>query len=408
MRLLNVHDLSFRTFHSKDTPRYVTASHRWREGTEASIKDVQKQRGRDKLGYKKVEGFAQYVREHIHHVDWLWIDTCCINQESDREVSEAINSMFKWYRDAEVCLAYLSDVNTPSDMIAFSHSEWFGRGWTLQELLAPHTVIFLAQNWEVVGHKGGSGCGPSGVQVRFGPPIEAVIAQITGIPTYVLADYNKSKGLTVNQRLHWTKGRETLCEEDLSYCLLGLFDINMPVIYGEGGAKARHRLLQEVEKNATHDVEQEVALEDVQTPERVEGDSSVIAVATLAAQTCDGFAELRKVCQTLPGRLHALNNEVTDLAVVLDEVGTLAVVPQHLRRTGSEQASVPLILGELTTKLTHIKSMVATLTLACSRSQIPLLQARGWSKVQSRLRTLQDDIRTQKTQLNVIVSGSDV
>lgn len=105
MRLLNVHNLRFREFHSDDVPKYAVASHRWAHGAEAALKDIHKRRNTKKSGYIKVKGFAEYVRKNIDHVDWVWVDTCCIDQKSSQEVSEAVNSMFQWYLNADVCLA---------------------------------------------------------------------------------------------------------------------------------------------------------------------------------------------------------------------------------------------------------------------------------------------------------------
>lgn len=111
----------------------------------------------------KVEGFCALVRKHVPSVNWLWIDTCCIDQKSSSEVQETVNSMFKWYRTAVVCLAYLEDVTqNASDGERNPNivgSVWFyggTRGWTLQELLAPHVVIFLTKEWQTIGHKGDS------------------------------------------------------------------------------------------------------------------------------------------------------------------------------------------------------------------------------------------------------------
>lgn len=250
MRLLNVHDLRFREFHAKDIPLYATASHRWAKDGETTFEDVQERRNTQKTGYRKVECFAKYVREHIPHVEYVWIDTCCIKKESSNEVSEAINSMFRWYSNAEVCLAYLADVKASDDIRGFSQSEWFGRGWTLQELLAPHLVIFLSQDWQVIGYKGGSGCGRSGAPLRAGHALEGTISRVTRVPGAVLRAYGQSKALTVKQRLSWTASRETTREEDMSYSLLGLFGVSMPVIYGEGAAQARKRLFQQIHENA--------------------------------------------------------------------------------------------------------------------------------------------------------------
>ena len=247
MRLLNVHSQSFRNFHSANVPKYVVASHRWSEGAEAeaTIKDVQKRKHVEKSGYRKVEGFVRFVKENIVDIEWIWIDTCCINQESSQEVSEAINSMFKWYRNAEVCLAYLVDVKS-GDKGSFEQSTWFKRGWTLQELLAPHTVLFLTQDWQVIGHKGANGYSKSGHSLHAGTSLEPTIAAITKIPEAVLRDYKRSPNLDINQKLAWTEGRETTRDEDMSYCLLGIFDVTMVANYGEGGDRAKRRLLAEI------------------------------------------------------------------------------------------------------------------------------------------------------------------
>ncbi len=100
-------------------------------------------------GYRKVEAFAAYVREqHLAPIKWLWVDTCCINKYSAAELSKAINSMFDWYHDAKLCLAYLADVETAEDRSSFEKSDWFKRGWKLQELLAPQVVLFVARQWQ--------------------------------------------------------------------------------------------------------------------------------------------------------------------------------------------------------------------------------------------------------------------
>lgn len=121
MRLLNVYTLEFSEHANGE--KYAIASHRWKAGTEATIKDLRNKRNTDKDGYRKVEDFARYVREHVQHVNWLWIDTCCVNQDSSQEVAEAVNSMFRWYSNAEVCLAYLADVNDAGDEGMLRRSE---------------------------------------------------------------------------------------------------------------------------------------------------------------------------------------------------------------------------------------------------------------------------------------------
>ena len=247
MRLLNVHTLEFSEY-SEDVPKYAVASHRWKTGTEATIKDVRNKWKTDKDGYRKVEGFAKYVRKHVCHVEWLWIDTCCVNQDSSQEVTEAVNSMFRWYSDAEVCLAYLADISDAGNESEFRRSEWFRRGWTLQELLAPQMVVFLSASWDVIGYRGGDGWTRSGNQVAGGRALEAAISTITGIPESVLHNYARSMSFSTGERLSWISGRKTTKEEDMSYSLLGIFNVTMPVIYGEGAKRARERLMEEIRK----------------------------------------------------------------------------------------------------------------------------------------------------------------
>nr|POE59395.1 vegetative incompatibility protein het-e-1 [Quercus suber] len=104
MRLLHSERLDFAEFHCHDKqPRYAIASHRWHEESEVTFQDVQNRRDMHKDGYKKIEAFAKYVRDHVPSVEWLWIDTCCIDRTNAVELSEAINLMFKWYRNADVC-----------------------------------------------------------------------------------------------------------------------------------------------------------------------------------------------------------------------------------------------------------------------------------------------------------------
>ena len=242
MRLLNVDSLEFAEYHRDDErPRYVIASHRWVGYSEATFKDIQERINVESDGYKKVNAFAQYVREKVPLVKWMWIDTCCINKDSAAELSEAINLMFKWYRDAELCVAYLADVKVADDRGSFEKSEWFQRGWTLQELLAPHTVVFMTKTWQIIGNKGASFHEYSGTFT--GPPLESDIATITRIPEQILHNYKTSRGLSVDERLKWMEGRTTTREEDMSYALYGIFGVTPGANYGEEHKGARQRLL---------------------------------------------------------------------------------------------------------------------------------------------------------------------
>ncbi|GIZ46847.1 hypothetical protein CKM354_000995600 [Cercospora kikuchii] len=242
MRLLNVNSLEFAEFHGDNQPKYVIASHRWSD-REATYKDVRNGQNKNKAGYKKVLAFARYIRERLSPLEWLWIDTCCINKESEAELSYSINSMFNWYRGSEMCLAYLEDIK---DKERYLSSVWFTRGWTLQELIAPRLVVFVTNEWQVIGNKGCvfSHCD----SMSSGANLVREIATLTGIPERVLNDWGTSVNLAIGDKIRWIEGRETLREEDMSYALFGIVGIRPGVNYGEGKDNARQRLLQAIKQ----------------------------------------------------------------------------------------------------------------------------------------------------------------
>ncbi|KAK5169854.1 uncharacterized protein LTR77_005832 [Saxophila tyrrhenica] len=244
IRLLNVHTFEFQEFHSSDVPQCIITSHRWVAGHEASYKDILKRRNTHNTGYRKIQLFAKFIRSKIPGMDWMWIDTCCIQQDSSQEVSEAINSMLKWYRNAVMCLAYLADVHDPYAQRSFARSGWFRRGWTLQELLAPQHVVFITSNGIAIGAK----TTIQGSCVLTSRSLHKKVQSITGIPENLLLGYSRSEGVSVEERLAWMANRQTTREEDESYCLLGLLGVNVSVRYGEGREEARKRLLRKVKK----------------------------------------------------------------------------------------------------------------------------------------------------------------
>jgi hypothetical protein len=150
MRLINVNTFELKEFFGADAPHYAILSHRW-ENEEVTFQDLLSGRGKTMLGWKKIEGCCQMASRD--QLEWAWVDSCCIDKTSSAELSEAINSMFCWYRDAEVRYAYLSDVSgymkyTKQGMMTqdFRSSKWFTRGWTLQELLAPDELKFFNED----------------------------------------------------------------------------------------------------------------------------------------------------------------------------------------------------------------------------------------------------------------------
>ncbi|KAG0699809.1 HET domain-containing protein [Suillus ampliporus] len=214
-------------------PQYAILSHRWRDG-EVQFSDIDQPHARDMPGYSKIEGCCIQAQKDGYR--YVWIDTCCINKSSSSELSEAINSMYMWYKKAQICYAYLDDVSNrnPSDAeSSFARSEWFKRGWTLQELIAPNNVIFFSRDWEEIGSK-----------ASFAP----LIQRITRIERRVLLS-NHPGEISVATRMSWASGRLTTRVEDRAYSLLGLFGVYMPTIYGEG-ENAFVRLQIEIMKNS--------------------------------------------------------------------------------------------------------------------------------------------------------------
>jgi hypothetical protein len=148
------------------------------------------------------------------------------------ELSEAINLMYKWYQNAHICYVYLEDFYTSSVIDIpeeFEDSRWFTRGWTLQELIAPEVVESYNNSWVEIG-------------TRFN--LQQQLTDITGISRSVLQGEDPSKH-TVAVRMSWATRRQTSREEDAAYCLLGIFGVNMPLLYGEG-AHALRRLQEEI------------------------------------------------------------------------------------------------------------------------------------------------------------------
>jgi hypothetical protein len=135
--------------------------------------------------------------------------------------------------------------------------------------------------------------------------------------------------------------------------------------------------------------------------------ASVITLASLAASTCSAISELRSLCKGLPGRLHAVNNEVADLELVLTQVATL--LKERATLLGSPQSveAIPHLLIRARNKLNELRAIVDRLTTTSANSKIPLLGASIWRKEQVHLQTLQEDIRTVKSSLNILLGASN-
>lgn len=226
----------------KPPPKYAILSHVWGD-CEQSFQDLHALHSEnDPLDDNprsrtspKIRNCCSYAESQGY--EWVWIDTCCIDKTSSAELSEAINSMYHWYASATVCYAYLEDVTAEDESVPdtlFRASKWFSRGWTLQELLASRHVHFLSSQWRYLGSKG---------------VLATLLEQITGIALDVLTFSRPIHSVPVAQRMSWASARETTRVEDEAYSMMGIFDVNMPTIYGEG-RRAFRRLQEEIMKNS--------------------------------------------------------------------------------------------------------------------------------------------------------------
>lgn len=219
---------------------FAILSHTWAPaGQEVNFQDMQNlDLASTKPGFEKIRKTCNIASRMFKHV---WIDTCCIDKTSSAELSEAINSMFRWYRCAEVCYVYLSDLDPlPNNLKERDRRtrlvqrlpgcKWFTRGWTLQELIAPRKLVFFDREWTFVGEKS---------------DLEGSLSDITRIDESVLRDSSNLHSIPVARRMSWAAHRQTTRVEDMAYCLLGVFDISMPLLYGEG-SKAFLRLQQQI------------------------------------------------------------------------------------------------------------------------------------------------------------------
>jgi hypothetical protein len=243
-------DCSTLTLHSVErsrAPPYAALSHTWTDD-EVSFEDMKDLYAREsRKGWNKIKETCQ--RANSAGLRFAWIDTCCIDKNSSAELQENINSMFNIYAQAKVCFVYLADFKLPIEHRAhFSQSwpditgcRWFERGWTLQELIAPSTLHFFDQDWTFIGNRN---------------DLSGQISRRTNIPWEVLM--NRPWPLSIQSlltsypiamRMSWASGRTTTRPEDMAHSLLGIFNINMPLLYGEGD-RAFSRLQEELIKKS--------------------------------------------------------------------------------------------------------------------------------------------------------------
>jgi hypothetical protein len=222
MRLLNTSTLQFHEYFGPVIPPYAILSHRW-EAEELTYQEVLHYQNIRKAGWNKVKQCCIFAASR--GFDLVWIDTCCIDKTSSAELTEAINSMFRWYKEAYECYAYLCDVAATHETEvqrdqALEKSKWFTRGWTLQELLAPSSVFFVANDWTTILGSVSS--------------LDFPISTVTGIDILYLQKRADCFSASVATRMSWMSKRQCTRIEDLAYSLMGIFNVHMPTLYGEG------------------------------------------------------------------------------------------------------------------------------------------------------------------------------
>ncbi|KAI6046722.1 hypothetical protein EDC04DRAFT_1247187 [Pisolithus marmoratus] len=170
--------------------QYVTLSHRWGKG-EPSLRDIE---GKNILILQAIDGFGKLQafcavacgRGYL----WAWSDTCCIDKHSSAELQEAIGSMF-------AC-------------------EWFRRGWTLQELLAPQNILFYTQSWSLYKNI-------TSPNHKTDLAVLEELERATGIESRFLTDFSPCMD-DARSRLQWASLRRTTRPEDIAYSLFGIFN----------------------------------------------------------------------------------------------------------------------------------------------------------------------------------------
>ncbi|KAI5987501.1 hypothetical protein EDD15DRAFT_2173427, partial [Pisolithus albus] len=228
-RACHIHSVVSRCF------RFVMFSHRWGEG-EPCLHDIQGRPIYDMPqsgGIKKLQKFCLTALKRGYL--WAWSDTCCIDKTSSAELQEAIGSMFEWYRRSHLTIVYLADV---AESGSLDSSQWFRRGWTLQELLAPDTILFYTRNWSLYKNVESS-------NHKSNDAILEELTRATGIASRFLATFTPGVD-DARSRLQWASSRRTTRPEDIAYSLFGIFNLHLPVLYGESVEFALGRLLGEV------------------------------------------------------------------------------------------------------------------------------------------------------------------
>ncbi|KAJ8593628.1 hypothetical protein M405DRAFT_810527 [Rhizopogon salebrosus TDB-379] len=211
---------------------YAVLSHRWLAQGEPTYEQM-KSGTASGPGFQKLINFCR--KAHEYGVEFAWSDTCCIDKSSSSELDESIRSMFRWYRNADVCIVHLAQSETIEDIV---DDEWTERGWTLQELLAPYMIKLFNKHWmPMTGHWND----------KSGEETEAmkILERATGVDPQALIFFRPGP-VKVDERMTWAARRKTTRAEDMAYSLMGIFDVSLQIAYGEGGDRAFCRLIEAI------------------------------------------------------------------------------------------------------------------------------------------------------------------
>ncbi|KJA19370.1 hypothetical protein HYPSUDRAFT_1095940, partial [Hypholoma sublateritium FD-334 SS-4] len=217
---------------------YAILSHTWISSGEITYSEWRNPTApldKHSPGYDKLAQFCKVAAKRGLRLGWM--DTVCINKESSTELDESIRSMFKWYRRADVCIAYLAETITLDDV---KQDKWFTRGWTLQELLAPKFIKFFSKSWIALSDN------PNLSDTSRTSPLLYALSNASGLSMEELSSYPHIGRHPIWRKMQWAANRKVTRGEDTAYSLMGIFDISMPIGYGEGAEHAFLRLVKEI------------------------------------------------------------------------------------------------------------------------------------------------------------------
>ncbi|KAG1775911.1 hypothetical protein EV702DRAFT_972316 [Suillus placidus] len=219
--------------------KYGILSHWWLDTGEPSYQDMMEKKlsgpSNNEVqspGYTKLQKCCEEARRLDLH--FLWSDTCCIDKNSSAELDKSICSMFWWYRNSSICIAYLGGMTVIEDLRL---EEWFMRGWILQELLAARKIKFFNKDWQRLTKQDND--------KEEDTPLMTVLQEVTRIPEAELIDFLPIPRY-IDKQMTWAAQRITTWAEDVAYSLMGLFDVSLQIAYGEGGERAFRRLIEAI------------------------------------------------------------------------------------------------------------------------------------------------------------------